>query len=226
VGRGRSVRLSRARAWLQADGPIWGRYLAGIVVSAAGTVTTLRADLGFSPWDVLHDGLSRRAHVSFGQAVMAVSVIVVLASWAVGIRPRIATVFNTVLMGWFDDRFLGTQIGASLGAQPVELRFIVLLAGIVLIGVGAAIYIGAGLGAGPRDSMQLALSKRMHLGAGWARALLEGVALGVGWLLGGTAGIGTLVFVLAIGGAVGLAFALLRVDAAGRRFPLDEASAA
>ena len=62
MGRGRSVRLSRARAWLQADGPIWGRYLAGIVVSAAGTVTTLRADLGFSPWDVLHDG-ARRARV-------------------------------------------------------------------------------------------------------------------------------------------------------------------
>jgi uncharacterized protein len=222
----RWVKPSLGRRWLFADGPVWGRYLIGIVVSAAGTVTTLRAGLGFSPWDVLHDGLSRRTQISFGQAVMTVSIIVVLASWAVGIRPRIATLFNTVLMGWFDDRFLGTQIGATLGAQPVELRLIVLLAGIGLIGVGAAIYIGAGLGAGPRDSMQLALSKRMDLGAGWSRALLEGGALGVGWLLGGTAGIGTLVFVLAIGAAVGLAFALLGVDAAGRRFPLDEASAA
>jgi len=216
---------SRRARRLLAVSPPWARYLVGIVVSAAGTVTTLRADVGFSPWDVLHDGVSRRTQISFGQAVMAVSIIVVLGSWSVGIRPGIATLLNTFLMGWFDDRFLGTHIGANLGTQPVELRLFVLLTGIALIGVGAAIYIGAGLGAGPRDSMQLALSRRLQMGAGWSRAMVEGIALAIGWLLGGSAGIGTVVFVLAIGAAVGLAFTLLRVDPAGRRFPLDEASA-
>jgi uncharacterized membrane protein YczE len=216
--------LQPTRALAAFEARTWLRYVAGIVISAAGTVTTLRAHLGLSPWDVLHDGLSRRTPLTFGQAVMTVSIIVVVGSWLVGIKPGIATILNTFLMGWFDDLFLATRIGADLVDAPIELRLAALVAGIVLIGLGAAVYIGAGHGAGPRDSLQLALSLRLRVPPGWSRAAIEGVALLAGWALGGSTGIGTLVFVATIGAAVGIAFAILKVDPAGRRFPIATAT--
>ncbi len=127
-------------------------------------------------------------------------------------------------MGWFDDRFLGTGIGANLVLAPVGARLTVLVLGVLIIGLGAAIYIGAGLGAGPRDSLQLALSLRAGVNPGWSRAAIEGSALAAGWLLGGSVGVGTLVFVLVIGFAVGGAFMLLHVDPGGRRLPVESAT--
>jgi uncharacterized membrane protein YczE len=199
----------------------WARFLAGLVVSATGTVATVRAHVGLSPWDVLNDGLSRQTPLTFGQAILTVSVVLVAASWLFGMRPSVATVVNTVVIGWCVDRLLGTGIGAGLVSASLESRVLVLIFGVVTIGIGAAIYIGAGLGAGPRDSLQLALSLRTGIGAGWSRAVIEGSALAIGWCLGGSVGLGTLVSVTIIGFAVGGAFMLLRVDSGGRRLGAD-----
>jgi uncharacterized protein len=195
----------------------WARFVIGLFISAMGSVATIRANLGISPWDVLHDGIARRTPLTFGESVIAVSITVVVLSWLIGIRPGAGTLVNMVLIGAFDDLLLNTGIGISLTAAPLGVQVGVLVLGVALVGFGAAVYIGAGLGAGPRDSLQLALSLRGGLRPGVARAIVEGVALAAGWLLGGAAGIGTAATVILIGIFVDASFAALRVDPAGGR---------
>jgi uncharacterized membrane protein YczE len=194
----------------------WTRFVIGLLISAMGSVATIRANLGISPWDVLHDGIAQRTPLSFGESVIAVSVTVVILSWLIGIRPGAGTLVNMVLIGAFDDLLLNTGLGISLVGAPVLVQVGFLVLGVALVGLGAAVYIGAGLGAGPRDSLQLALSLRGGLRPGVARAIVEGVALCVGWLLGGAAGIGTAATVVLIGVFVDASFAALHVVPAGR----------
>lgn len=195
----------------------WIRFVVGLFISAIGSVATIRAHLGISPWDVLHDGVARRTPLSFGEAVISVSIVVVAASWLIGIRPGAGTLVNMILIGAFDDLLLNTGIGVSLATAPLAVQVLFLASGVALVGLGSAVYIGAGLGAGPRDSLQLALSLRDGLRPGVARAIVEGFALVVGWFLGGAAGIGTVFSVILVGVAVDASFTALRVDPAGRR---------
>lgn len=180
-----------------------------------GSVATIRANLGISPWDVLHDGIARRTPLSFGESVIAVSVAVVALSWLIGIRPGAGTLVNMILIGAFDDLLLNTGIGISLVGAPLWVQVGFLVLGLALVGLGAAVYIGAGLGAGPRDSLQLALSLRGRLRPGIARAIVEGFALFAGWMLGGAAGIGTAATVVLIGIFVDASFTALHVDPTG-----------
>lgn len=195
----------------------WIRFVVGLLISAMGSVATIRAHLGISPWDVLADGVHRRTPLSFGEAVVSISILVVVLSWLVGIRPGAGTLVNMILIGAFDDLLLNTGVGTSLATAAFPIQLLVLGAGVALVGFGAAVYIGAGLGAGPRDSLQLALSLRGGLRPGVARAIVEGLALLLGWILGGAAGLGTVVTVVLIGVAVDASFTALRVDPAGRR---------
>jgi len=193
----------------------WARFVIGLLISAAGSVATIRANLGISPWDVLHDGIARRTPLTFGESVIAVSITVVVISWVIGIRPGAGTIVNMILIGAFDDLLLNTGLGISLTTAPLIVQVGFLVLGVALVGFGAAVYIGAGLGAGPRDSLQLALSFRGGLRPGFARAIVEGIALAVGWLLGGAAGIGTAATVILIGVFVDASFTALRVDPTG-----------
>jgi uncharacterized protein len=193
------------------------RLVIGLVASAIGTVLSLRAAIGVAPWDVFHSGLSHATSLSFGQAVIVTGLVLIVVSWVLGIAPGIGTVLNMVLIGVLDDALLNTGIGASLGHGPVALRVGVLLAALVFIGFGAATYISAHLGAGPRDSFQLALSKSLRLPAGVARTFIEVATVGGGWLLGGQVNWGTAVAVAFIGPIVQFAFKVLHLDRTGAR---------
>jgi len=116
---------------------------------------------------------------------------------------------NAILIGVFVDLLLGVGAIESLGQQTLAVRAALLLGGIALIGVGSALYIGAALGAGPRDSVMLGLAARTRTRVGVVRTVLEGSVTMMGFALGGTVGVGTLVFALAIGPVVELAFVLL-----------------
>lgn len=199
--------FARPLAWVR-----WLRLLFGLWVFAAGLALMIRADLGLSSWDVLHDALRVLSPLTFGQAVIAVSLVVVLASLALGIRPGPGTVANVVLIGAFTDAWLGTAFGTHLGSSHLVVRFGVLVGGIAGIALGTALYIGAGLGAGPRDSLMLGVATRVRISPGAARAGIELSLLVVGIALGGTAGIGTLVFALLIGPAISLSFKSLGMD--------------
>jgi uncharacterized membrane protein YczE len=170
------------------------RLLAGIVALGAGIALTLDARLGVSPWDVLHQGIADRTGLTFGTVVVLVGLGVLLFWIPLGQRPGIGTVVNTLTVGYIVDLFL------SLQPEPTVLvwRWAYLLAGIVICALGMAAYIGAGLGPGPRDGLMTGLAAR-GLPLWSVRTGLELVALAIGWVLGGDAGVGTVLFALGIG---------------------------
>ena len=193
------------------------RLLAGLALFALGTVSTLRASLGVPPWDVLHDGIRRNTPLSFGIAVIAIGVLLVLVSAAFGMRPGPGTIANMLLIGTFVDLMLLTGIGAGLDDAHIVLRVATTLSGIAVVGLGSALYIGANLGAGPRDSLMVVAADKIGVRVGVARALIEGSALLAGWLLGGAVGLGTLLYVVCIGPSVDVFFRLFGMESDGRR---------
>lgn len=136
------------------------------------------------------------------------------ASWAAGTAPGVGTLLNMILIGLFTDLILWSGIIVRAKSLPSGLA---LLAGsIVVLGIATGMYISAGLGAGPRDSFNLALSRRTGWPTGVTRWLLEMTVVGIGILLGGSFGVGTILAAVAIGPAVGLGFWLFRLDSRGR----------
>lgn len=184
---------------------------------ALGTVLTLRASLGVPPWDVLHDGIRRNTPLTFGIAVIAIGVVLVLVSALFGMRPGPGTIANMLLIGTFVDLMLLTDIGVELDDAHMALRVAVTASGIAVVGLGSALYIGADLGAGPRDSLMVVTATKLGVRVGVARAVIEGSALAAGWLLGGAVGLGTLLFVVGIGPSVDVFFRLFGMGADGRR---------
>ena len=205
----------------------WLRLLGGLWVFAGGLALMVRADLGLSSWDVLHDALAR-GPLTFGQSVVAVSLAVVGGSFLLGIKPGPATVANMILVGAFTDVLLGAGLLDGLSAASVPARAIAFGAGVAAIAFGTALYIGANLGAGPRDSLMLAASRRLRTTAGSARTIVEAAVLVAGILLGGRAGAGTVAFALLIGPAIDVSFAALGMDSgeARRRGPVRRLGAA
>ena len=191
--------------------------VGGLFVFALGIVLTVRSGLGLGPWDVLHQGLSRRLGVSFGLASIGVGLVVLLVAWALGARPGFGTVANFILVGSFIDLIDWLGFVPAMGNQPWLLRFAIDALGVAVVGIGSALYIKAAFGAGPRDGLMLTLSRRVGGRVAAVRAAIELTVLAIGFLLGGTAGLGTLVFALGIGPAVGLAFRLFGVTVEGRR---------
>ena len=190
----------------------------GLVLFALGIVLILESRLGLSPWDVLNQGLSEHTPLSFGMANVAVGVVVLFAGWALGGRPGVGTVANAVLVGTFIQAFTSIDAVTDLAHSGVGLRIVLLLAGTLLIGPASAFYIGADLGAGPRDTLMLVGARRTGYRVGLVRATLEICALAAGIVLGGTFGVGTVLFALLVGPIVESSFGILA------RTPLAAAS--
>lgn len=183
-----------------------GVLVLGLAVFAFGIVLQLESELGLSPWDVLSQGISEQTPLSFGVANIAVAFVVLGCAWALGARIGVGTVANAMLIGLFIDGFAAVGVVARLSDQPLVVRIGLLATGIAIIGFATGLYIGAWLGAGPRDSLMLVVSQRTRLRIGLARALVELSALATGFALGGTVGIGTVAFALAVGPSVELGF--------------------
>lgn len=170
------------------------QLLVGLWLFGASVGLLVRADLGLDPWDVLHQGISRKSGISIGLVVIAVSVLV-LALWIpLRQRPGFGTVANVVLVG--------VSLDATLSVLPApdELpwQIVLLVAGILGNAVATGLYIGARLGPGARDGLMTGLAVR-GVSIRLARTAIEVGVLALGWLLGGTVGLGTVAYALAIG---------------------------
>jgi uncharacterized membrane protein YczE len=181
----------------------------GLFLFALGIVLLLESELGLSPWDVLNQGLAEQSPLSFGGANVLIGLIVLVAAWRLGARIGLGTVANAVLIGIFVDLLLAIDAVDEIADATLPVRVSMLAAGIAAIAVGSAFYIGAAMGAGPRDSLMLVLTERTRWPVGAIRTLLEGSVTLVGFALGGTVGIGTLVFAFGIGPAIEASFKLL-----------------
>jgi uncharacterized protein len=182
---------------------------AGLLLFGGGIVLLLESGLGLSPWDVLNQGISEHTPLSFGTANIVVALGVLVLAWALGARVGPGTVANAVFIGLIVDGLLAVDAIDSLSDSPLAARVVYMVGGVLIIGIGTGFYIGAGMGAGPRDSLMLVVARRSGVRIGVARATIEVLVTGVGFALGGTVGIGTLVFAFGIGPAVELSFWLL-----------------
>jgi len=189
--------------------------VVGLFVFAVGIALQLESGLGLGPWDVLNQGLEERTALSFGAANVVVALCVLVVAWSLGARIGPGTVTNAILIGLFVDVVLALDAVESLSDSPLGVRGSFLVGGILLVGFGTALYVGAAYGAGPRDSLMLAGARRTGLRLGLVRALLEVAVAVLGFALGGTVGLGTVVFALGIGPVVELCFgALVRIGLA------------
>jgi len=185
----------------------WGLALYGFAMALM-----LRANLGLDPWDVLHQGLAPKIGLSFGMTVNLLGALVLLLWWPLRQRPGIGTVCNILV--------IGTVVDLSLAILPVPegyaMRALWLGVGIVLNGVAGGAYIGAGLGSGPRDGLMTGLCARTEWPVKYVRTGIELAVLAIGWLLGGTVGVGTIVYAASIGWIVHHAIPFFRVAPAER----------
>ena len=187
----------------------------GLALFAAGIVAFLESKLGLPPWDVLHQGIAQRTPLSFGEANIVVGVAVLAFAWTLGARVGVGTVANATLIGAFVIALTSVEGVDRLSEQPLGVRVVFLVAGVVLAGLGSGFYLGAGLGAGPRDSLMVVGAERTSTRIAVVRGALEVSALAAGLALGGTAGVGTVAFALLVGPAVeGSLWALTRAGLA------------
>ena len=170
------------------------QLLAGLALFGFGSGLMIQSQLGNPPWDVFHEGFSLSSPLSIGIAAIATSFGVLLLWIPLRERPGIGTLANAVLVGVFIDL---TVLGVATPAG-LAMRIALMVGGVVLVGIGSGMYIGVRLGPGPRDGLMTGLAKR-GISITAARTGVEAAALGVGWFLGGTVGLGTVLFAVAIG---------------------------
>lgn len=166
----------------------------GLLLYGFSAGLLVEADLGLDPWDVLHQGTAERVGLPIGITTIAISVLVLLLWIPLRQKPGFGTLSNAVVVGLAIDATL--YVFPEPNSLPV--RGVVLVVAIVLNGVATGLYIGAGMGPGPRDGLMTGLAARGH-SLRVVRTLLEVTVLAAGWRLGGTVGVGTVAYALAIG---------------------------
>ena len=185
INRMRRRRLPRRLVQLFLGLALYGISIAALVL----------ADLGLMPWDVLHQGLARLVGWSLGTVIIVVGVVVLLAWIPLRERPGVGTVANVVVVGLVADAVLAVVDPPSSLAARIALA----AGGILLNAVATAAYVGVQLGPGPRDGLMTGLVRRTGRPVGLVRTSIEVAVVVSGWLLGGTVGVVTVVYALAIG---------------------------
>ncbi|MDV2685934.1 YitT family protein [Alkalihalophilus lindianensis] len=178
----------------------WAVFMIGLIIMSFGISMMIRADLGSAPWDVLHIGLTMQLGLTVGSwSIIMGFIIIGLTSLLTKKWPQFGAFINMVLVGVFIDIFLWILPSP----EGFLLKLAMLVIGIIVIGYGIGLYIAPRLGAGPRDSLMLALTLRTGWKVQWVRSSMEVIVLSFGWLLGGPVFIGTLLFCFGIGSVVG-----------------------
>ncbi|MBD7918915.1 hypothetical protein H9657_11585 [Cellulomonas sp. Sa3CUA2] len=189
------------------------RLGSGLVLYAASIALLVHPQLGSMPWDVLGQGMARVSGWTFGTATIVISLVVLVCWVPLRQRPGVGTIANVLVIGALVDPFLA--LAAMLPELPLAARGAMVVLGIVLNAVATALYVGARLGPGPRDGLMTGLVARTGWPVRLVRGGIEVVVVAAGWALGGTVGIGTLAYALAIGPLVHLLLPRLTAPADG-----------
>src|SRR5436309_6332025 len=183
------------------------QLFAGLILYGVSDSMLLLAGLGVDPWDVLHQGLARRTGVPVGTWAIIAGAVVLLLWIPLRQRPGLGTLCNVVLIGLV----INLVLAVVTPPHSLPVQAAVMVSGVVLNGVATGLYIGAGLGPGPRDGLMTGFAARGR-SIRVVRTCIELTVLLTGWLLGGTVGLGTVVYALGIGPIAHLSIPRLAID--------------
>lgn len=183
------------------------QLIPGLVLFGVAMAFTIEAELGTNPWTVFHQGMANKVPISIGTVVVVTGLALMIIYRFIQEPLGLGTLLNALI--------IGPSIDVTLWLVPdlesLWIRIAMLAIAPVLLGLASGLYIGAGLGPGPRDGLMTAISRR-GLSISRSRLIVELTALGVGWLLGGDVGIGTAYFAITVGWFVGFFLPPLQVD--------------
>jgi uncharacterized protein len=194
----------------------WNTFLRDFLVIQVGfalfglsIATMIRSNIGTSPWALLEVAISGLTGITPGRMSIIVGFVVLLGALALREKIGWGTIGNIMFIGLWEDLFLGMIPSVE---NNLIVQTLMLLSAVFMMGVASAIYIGVDAGAGPRDSLMLAVHRTSGLSLRLGRAIIEIIVVTVGWLLGGPLGFGTVIFALLIGPSVQWAFKLFKVQ--------------
>jgi uncharacterized membrane protein YczE len=188
------------------------RCLFGLACFGTGITLFLQSHLGLPPWDVFHKGVAEKTDISIGTVIIGTGVLLLLLWIPLRQRPGLGTVLNALEIG------LVVNLTKGIIGEPEALwaRSTMLVGGLLIVAFGSAMYIGAGLGPGPRDGLMMGLAER-GVSVRMARTVIEVVVVVAGVLLGGTIGVGTILFAVGIGPLVQLLLPRFDIRPVGER---------
>lgn len=192
------------------------QLILGLVAFGFGIALMVEAGLGLGPWEALNQGVGIQTGLAIGTVSVLLGIPILALWWPLGERPGVGTLFNVVLIG------ASTNAGIALVPTPstdptpdaIAVRLALMSLGMVGIAVGSSLYLSTDLGPGPRDGLMTGVHHRFGWSIRRSRTVIELIVLGIGWALGGTVGLGTVVFALGIGPLVQVALGV--VDREGR----------
>jgi uncharacterized membrane protein YczE len=185
----------------------------GLFIYGIGIAMMVHASIGVAPWDVLAQGISKQTGISFGQATIAVSVMVLLSWIPLRVKPGIGSILNGLLLGVYADLILPLMPNLNNYLEQLGL----FLLGLLVISFATGMYISCNMGKGPRDGLNTGLAQKLKLPFWQARSIVEVAVVSVGFAMGGQVREGTLIFALSIGYLNQLGLRLFKlVDKGGR----------
>jgi uncharacterized membrane protein YczE len=206
----------RERFDLRAAAPRLPALIVGLILFGTGIAMMVEADLGLGPWEALNQGLARQLGLQIGTVSILLGIPILALWWPLGERPGIGTLLNVVLIGTATNVALAILPTPDQGA--LAIRVAMMLGGVVVIAIGSGIYLSTDLGPGPRDGLMTGVHHRFGWSIRRSRTAIELTVLLIGWALGGTVGVGTVVFALGIGPLVQVALGVFDRDGRiGRR---------
>ena len=186
------------------------RLLLGFICCAFGTVMAIQSNLGLSPWDVFHQGLSNITGLTIGQASIIVGLIVVTTTLLLKLEIGLGTIANMIIIGFFIDLIIYIDIIPL--SSTLFSGVLMLIGSLVMMAIGSYFYISCKMGCGPRDGLMVALVRITGKSVGLIRFIIELSVLVVGSMLGGKVGIGTLITVISVGPCVQLVLKIFKFD--------------
>jgi uncharacterized membrane protein YczE len=192
------------------------RLMLGLVLFGLGIALMVEAGLGLGPWEALNQGIAVQTGQQIGTISVLLGIPILALWWPLGERPGIGTLLNVVSIGTATNVAIAVLPTPSTAGTPeaIALRVVVMLLGVAIIALGSALYLSTDLGPGPRDGLMTGIHHRFGWSIRRSRTVVELIVLAIGWALGGTVGLGTIVFALGIGPLVQVMLGI--VDPEGR----------